>query len=294
MRTGYRWFLRERRMASTTVHTRKRVATRARMRIASRHCFTELWSDRTSLGPGVEELWGERVWLLFQDESVGKLPAAMVLPLGGSEGTGGAVVRPLMVAGVVGEAFAGTGYVGRAPVGVGSTEGAAVEVSSADRASMTVGSVDRTSVEVGSVVRASVTAGSVDVASVDVGSVGVASVDTGSVGVASVDTGSVDAASMPAGPMDRASAVADSVIVSSLRITVTGSLVRGSSVTEIPCVASFMLGFPVAAPPASRTVESLVAISRVTGSGVAVPAVSLCPNVPNEARSWGLEDMGSV
>lgn len=271
-------------MASTTVHTRKRVATRARMRIASRHCFTELWSDRTSLGPGVEELWGERVWLLFQDESVGKLPAAMVLPLGGSEGTGGAVVRPLMVAGVVGEAFAGTGYVGRAPVGVGSTEGAAVEVSSADRASMTVGSVDRTSVEVGSVVRASVTAGSVDVASVDVGSVG----------VASVDTGSVDAASMPAGPMDRASAVADSVIVSSLRITVTGSLVRGSSVTEIPCVASFMLGFPVAAPPASRTVESLVAISRVTGSGVAVPAVSLCPNVPNEARSWGLEDMGSV
>lgn len=271
-------------MASTTVHTRKRVATRARMRIASRHCFTELWSDRTSLGPGVEELWGERVWLLFQDESVGKLPAAMVLPLGGSEGTGGAVVRPLMVAGVVGEAFAGTGYVGRAPVGVGSTEGAAVEVSSADRASMTVGSVDRTSVEVGSVVRASVTAGSVDVASVDVGSVG----------VASVDTGSVDAASMPAGPMDRASAVADSVIVSSLRITVTGSLVRGSSVTEIPCVASFMLRFPVAAPPASRTVESLVAISRVTDSGVAVPAVSLCPNVPNEARSWGLEDMGSV
>lgn len=271
-------------MASTTVHTRKRVATRARMRIASRHCFTELWSDRTSRGPGVEELWGERVWLLFQDESVGKLPAAMVLPLGGSEGTGGAVVRPLMVAGVVGEAFAGTGYVGRAPVGVGSTEGAAVEVSSADRASMTVGSVDRTSVEVGSVVRASVTAGSVDVASVDVGSVG----------VASVDTGSVDAASMPAGPMDRASAVADSVIVSSLRITVTGSLVRGSSVTEIPCVASFMLRFPVAAPPASRTVESLVAISRVTGSGVAVPAVSLCPNVPNEARSWGLEDMGSV
>ena len=48
-------------MASTTVHTRKTVASRARMRMASRHCLTGPGSGRLSGGAGATELQGNRL-----------------------------------------------------------------------------------------------------------------------------------------------------------------------------------------------------------------------------------------
>lgn len=51
--------MRERRTASTTVHTRKMVATSARMRMANRHCFTGML-PRPLVELGATELCGER------------------------------------------------------------------------------------------------------------------------------------------------------------------------------------------------------------------------------------------
>jgi hypothetical protein len=70
------WFLWDRRIASTTVHTRKTVATTARMRMAKRHCLTGTRSE-ASVGPGLVEL--ARVTTCLFLLVSGKLPAATVV-----------------------------------------------------------------------------------------------------------------------------------------------------------------------------------------------------------------------
>ena len=70
----------------------------------------------------------------------------------------------------------------------------------------------------------------------------------------------------------------------------TSPSVRGPIVTEIPCVASSVVRFPTAVPPAPRPAESSIATSRVAGSGVPGPVESLCSGVPITSRSLGLRE----
>lgn len=64
--------LRERRTASTTVHTRKMVAREAKMRMASKHCFTGMRSEVPG-GVGARELPGVTISPFFSPVS-GKWP----------------------------------------------------------------------------------------------------------------------------------------------------------------------------------------------------------------------------